>query len=86
MGRPWVVFDPLNKDHRRWFEEFQRLNTWGRCPVRFFADDAGDLVSMIQKSLIKFYVTKEFGVKNERRTRSIGRNSKSLGKKQVAKP
>ena len=77
MGRPWTVFNPRNKDHRRWFEEFQRLNTWGHCPVRFFTDDQGDLVGMIQKQLIRYYVTKEFG------NGSVGRNSKKLAKKPV---
>ena len=81
MGSPWTVFNPRNKDHRRWFEEFQRLNTWGHCPVRFFTDDQGDLVGMIQKQLIRYYVTKEFG--NERSNGSVGRNSKKLAKKPV---
>lgn len=61
MGRPWTVFDPTNKDHRRWFAEFQHLGTWGKCPVRFVvADDHGDLVTMIQRSLIQYYVEREF--------------------------
>lgn len=61
MGRPWTVFDPTNKDHRRWFAEFQHFGTWGRCPVRFVvADDHGDLVTMIQRSLIQYYVEREF--------------------------
>jgi hypothetical protein len=86
MSRPWVVFDPELKAHRKWFEEFQRLGTWGRCPVRFITDDNGDLVTMIQRSLIRYYVTKEFGAKNERSIRSVGRNRKKLDKKPVAKP
>jgi len=61
-SRPWIVFDPTQKDHRRWFAEFQKLGTWGRCPVRFLvADDQGDLVTMIQRRLIEYYVQKEFG-------------------------
>ena len=61
-SRPWVVFCPQDKDHRRWFAEFQRSGTWGKCPVRFLvADDQGDLVTMIQRRLIEFYVQKEFG-------------------------
>lgn len=60
-GRPWVAFDPINKDHRRWFAEFQRYNTWSRCPVRFIIpDDSGDLITMIQRRLIDYYVTREF--------------------------
>lgn len=64
-GRPWVVFDPTNKDHRRWFADFNESRSWGRCPVRFVVnDDHGDLLTMIQRELIAHYVTKEFGNKS----------------------
>jgi hypothetical protein len=60
-SRPWVVFDPTIKVHRRWYAEFHHSGTWGRCPVRFMvADDQGDLVTMIQRRLIEYYVQKEF--------------------------
>jgi hypothetical protein len=63
-GRPYVAFNPSNKDHRKWFAQFQAQATWSRCPVRFFIDDDhGDLVTMIQRRLIDFYTTKEFGEK-----------------------
>jgi len=62
FGRPFVVFDPTNKDHRRWFAEFNRDSSWKACPVRFVIDDDnGDLVTMIQRKLIQYYVDKEFG-------------------------
>jgi hypothetical protein len=62
FGRPWVVFDASNKEHRRWFAEFNRTSSWGGCPVRFVVNDqAGDLITMIQRELIQFYVDKEFG-------------------------
>jgi hypothetical protein len=65
FGRPWVVFNPVNRNHRKWFAEFQKSGTWGRCPVRFVVnDDHGDLLTMIQRDLIRHYVGKEF--KNER--------------------
>lgn len=65
IGRPWVAFDAANKDHRKWFAEFQHRGTWGSCPVRFIiADDQGDLVTMIQRRLIDHYVNKEFGKTN----------------------
>ena len=65
-SRPWVVFDPANKDHRRYYADFVRTGTWGRCPVRFVvSDDYGDLITMIQRSLIKFYVSKEFNIKEK---------------------
>jgi hypothetical protein len=64
-SRPWVVFDPQLKDHRKWYAEFQKKGTWGQCPVRFVVpEDHGDLVTMIQRALIDYYVTKEFGQKS----------------------
>ncbi len=61
-GRPWVSFDAENPNHRRWFAEFQRQRTWGTCPVRFVVpDEAGDLVTLIQRALIAHYVDQEFG-------------------------
>lgn len=63
FGRPWVVFDVSNKQHRRWFAEFQKSGTWGRCPVRFVVnDDHGDLLTMIQRELIDHYIKREFNV------------------------
>jgi hypothetical protein len=62
FGRPWVVFDPANKNHRRWFAEFQANRAWGQCPVRFIvADENGDLITLIQRKLIEYYTNKEFG-------------------------
>ena len=62
IGRPWVAFDPENKQHRKWFAEFQRHGTWGHCPVRFIvSDEHGDLITLIQRKLIGHYVDKEFG-------------------------
>lgn len=61
IGRQFAVFDPENKQHRRWYFEFVNHATWGHCPVRFVVpDDQGDLVTMIQRSLVKFYVAREF--------------------------
>ena len=61
IGRPWVAFDATNSQHREWFAEFQKLGTWGKCPVRFIIpDDHGDLITMIQRRLIDFYVGQEF--------------------------
>jgi hypothetical protein len=63
VGRPWVVFDPANRQHRAWYAEFQKFGTWGRCPVRFIvADDHGDLLTMIQRSLVSHYIEREFKV------------------------
>jgi hypothetical protein len=60
-GRPYVVFDPNDKQHRRFYSEFVRTASWGACPVRFLVpEDHGDLVTMIQRSLVKHYVEREF--------------------------
>jgi hypothetical protein len=62
FGRPFVPFDAGNKDHRRWFYEFQTKRSWGNCPVRFIIpDDGGDLVTLCQQRLVDFYSHKEFG-------------------------
>ena len=70
-GRPWVVFDAKNRDHRQWFAEFNKSCSWGRCPVRFVVNDAhGDLITQIQRELIQFYVDKEFGTEKNPKIRS----------------
>jgi hypothetical protein len=61
-GRPFVLFDPSNKDHRAYYHQFVKTNRWGHCPVRFVVPDGyGDLISMIRIVLIEYYVNKEFG-------------------------
>lgn len=63
-SRPYTVFDPANVQHRRWYSDFVRTGSWSRCPVRFLVpDDYGDLATMMQRSLIKFYINKEFKIK-----------------------
>ena len=62
FGRPFVVFDAHNKNHRKYFAELQANRSWGQCPVRFVIDDEnGDLVTMIQRKLIDYYTKREFG-------------------------
>ena len=62
FGRPLVAFDPHNRQHRKWFREFQEKKTWGRCPVRFInPDENGDLITLCQRKLIDYYVSREFG-------------------------
>jgi len=63
IGRPWVAFDPEDKQHRKYFAEFQENRTWGKCPIRFIiSDDAGDLLSMMQRRLVEYYTATEFNV------------------------
>lgn len=60
-ARPWTVFDVSNKDHRLWYAEFVKHGSWGRCPYRFIVpEDHGDLITMCQRALVKFYVEQEF--------------------------
>jgi hypothetical protein len=67
-SRPLVAFDPHNKDHRRYFAEFQTNHTWGGCPVRFIVpEDNGDLVTLMQRSLIQYYIDREFQVSRKRK-------------------
>ena len=61
-SRPWVAFDAENKEHRRFYAEFLKFNTWGRCPVRFIVTEEHgmDLPTMIRNKLCEFYVRQEF--------------------------
>ncbi len=80
FGRPWVVFDANNKDHRRWFAEFNKNLSWKNCPVRFVVnEDHGDLITQIQRSLIQFYVDKEFGTEQEPKVRTVAKKQRKNG-------
>jgi hypothetical protein len=60
-GRPWTIFDPADQQHRAWYHDFVKSGAWGRCPVRFVVpDDHGNLVTMIQRKLVEYYVRQEF--------------------------
>ena len=60
-GRPFIVFDPADEQHREYYYEFVKEGTWGRCPYRFVVpEDHGNLVTMIQRSLVTYYVESEF--------------------------
>lgn len=81
FSRPWVAFDPTNKDHRRWYYQFVETRSWGHCPVRFVCpDDTGmDLTIMIRNQLIEYYIRKEF---EQRETRKAIQNVKKTVDKQ----
>ena len=84
FGRPYVVFDPENKDHRSYYHDFVETASWGNCPVRFVVpEDHGDLVTMIQRSLIKFYIQKEF--RNKQKKMPLVRQKRSKTVDKVAK-
>jgi len=63
LARPLVAFDPMNKDHRRYYAEYLEYGGWGTCPVRFIVpEDFGmDLPTMIRNRLVEYYITREFG-------------------------
>ena len=69
FARPLVAFDCANKDHRRFYAEFLKYKTWGRCPVQFIVPDAVgyDLVRLIQLELIDYYADQEFGREKPRK-------------------
>jgi hypothetical protein len=62
-ARPLVAFDPSKKEHRRIYHEFVTNRSWGKSPYRFICpeDHGFDLVTMMQRKLIEYYVDKEFG-------------------------
>lgn len=72
-GRPFTVFDPTNSQHREFYYDFVKHHTWGRCPYRFVVpDDHGNMITMIQRCLVAYYVNQEFAprrrvVKKQRR-------------------
>jgi hypothetical protein len=67
-GRPWTVFDPADQQHRAWYYNFVKTGAWGRCPVRFVVpEDHGNLITMIQRNLVAYYVTQEFRPKRSRK-------------------
>lgn len=61
-SRPLVAFDAANKQHRQYYYNFLKNNTWGHCPVRFIcpAETGSDLIKMMQRLLVDYYIKKEF--------------------------
>lgn len=59
-----MAFDAHNKEHRKHYYAFRQTHSWGKCPVRFIVpDESGwDLISMIQRQLLEFYVDREFKI------------------------
>ena len=78
-NRPLVAFDPINKDHRRYYAEFLEYSGWGSCPVRFIvpADSGGDLTLMIKNHLVQYYIDREFGGGKLALEKSKGLNEKA---------
>ena len=80
-ARPVVAFDVDDPVHRKYFAEFVKYNTWGKCPVRFMTESLDmDLVSYINNKMLKYYVTQEFEsgkvkIKSTPKPRSKGASS-----------
>ena len=75
-GRPFIVFDPADEQHREYYYEFVKEGTWGRCPYRFVVpEDHDNLVTIINRSLVTFYVEQEFG----RRRRRVAKKQQNNG-------
>ena len=61
-SRPLLTFDVNNPAHRKWYADFVKYNTWGKCPVRFMSESLDqDLVTHISGKMLSYYVKKEFG-------------------------
>jgi hypothetical protein len=82
-GRPFTVFDPANKAHRSYYHAFVKTGSWGRCPWRFVVpEDHGDLVTMIQRSLVKYYVETEFKAVAKKQQKKVVQKTKKTVDKQ----
>jgi hypothetical protein len=65
LNRPPQVFDPSVPEHRHHYYQSLINNGWSQCPVRFvILDDQGDLTTMIQRKLARYYAEQEFGGKS----------------------
>ena len=76
--RPAVKFNPACAEHREQYAKFLETNTWAHCPYRFFLDEDqsnNNLLYAIQRELLNYYTSQEFGVdletikQNQRRVR-----------------
>lgn len=83
-SRPYVAFNPENKEHRRWYHEFLENRGWGKCPVRFICPDIVglDLTIMIRNQLVDYYVQKEFAQKT---TKTVDTKKKRVYNKTSSK-
>lgn len=62
-SRPWVEFDAFNQDHRKWFAQYQRTNSWAHCPVRFTVrEEVSGPHGVMVRQLTEYYSIREFGL------------------------
>jgi hypothetical protein len=55
-----VVFNPEDKEHRKWAAIFFKNKSWFGCPVRFVVSDSGVALNVIQRQLVEYYTNHEF--------------------------
>jgi len=84
FGRPFVAFNPADAEHRKHYHTFVVRGSWGTCPVRFLCpDDHGDLLTMMQRSLVSYYVKQEFTVANKPQKTFVQKIKQMVDKKPV---
>jgi len=87
-SRPIVSFDVDNPEHRRWYSEFVKYRTWGRCPVRFMAEALDqDLVSFINDKMLAYYINQEFdNAKNKTKIKAKPKSQSTSGVVRTKQP
>ena len=84
--KPVVAFNPENKLHRKYWAMFLRDQNWANIPVRFvLSDNAQDLVSMINKQLSDYYISKEFKTVVNPPQETVVKKPQKLSKKATKK-
>ena len=68
-ARPWITFDPDNRQHRAWYAEYVRTRSWGACPVRFEVEHEAGHIGAIERLILEYYAKKEFPVRKKRLTK-----------------
>lgn len=59
--RESVVFDPANRQHRKWANQAFVSRSWGQCPVKFKVIGVIDMETSVRRDLLEYYLMKEFG-------------------------
>jgi hypothetical protein len=86
-SRPIVAFDVNNPDHRRWYAEFVKYRTWGRCPVRFMAESLDqDLVSYVNDKMLHYYIEQEFEIGKTKNSSTGRTKSKAKSAPNAVRP
>ena len=67
-GRPLVVFNPADAEHRKLYHEFVKTGSWGHCPYRFIVPDERGIVSaVLQRTMVEYYLKQEFDTKSRKK-------------------